>query len=172
MAFATTTCLLLYRHRQGSQQQAQQLAQGAHGKASGGTAKQRRGRAEQSGSTSGDQRGPPLAVRLARAVQLLEVQLLCLLTAAVAYGRVYLGYHSPAQVAAGLMLGAVLAVAWWRLTLVACQSAAARALLRWAPLRTLHLRNTLGCADVHAAEAALFERTGQAAVQGQAEHAD
>lgn len=172
MAFAATTCLLLYRHRQSGQQQAQQLAQGAHGKAAGGTARQGHSRGGQRGSASGDQLCPPLAARLVRAVQLLEVQLLCLLTAAVAYGRVYLGYHSPAQVAAGLVLGTILAAAWWRLTLVACMSAAARALLRWAPSRALHLRNTLGCADVHAAEAALFECTGQAAVQGQAEHAD
>ena len=54
-----------------------------------------------------------------------------------------------------------LAVVWWRLTLAACQRWGA-ALLRLAPLRALHFRNTLGCPDVHAAEAALFASSAAA----------
>lgn len=170
MAFAAAICLLLYRHRQGSQQQAQQEARAAQGRAAGSTAKRSSGAQGRGGGGGGQ--GGSLADRLARTVQLLEVQLLFLLTAAVAYGRVYLGYHSPAQVAAGLALGAACAAAWWRLTLAACRSAAARALLRWAPLRALHLRNTLGCPDVHAAEAALFAGCGRSAEQRRDGRAD
>lgn len=170
MAFVTVTSLLLYRHRQACQaQQAQQRPQAAQRAAAGGAAKRGSGTSR---CSRGDGKGPSLANRLARAAQLLEVQLLCVLTAGVAYGRVYLGYHSPAQVAAGLALGAGCAAAWWWLTLAACGSAAARALLRWAPLRALHLRNTLGCADVHAAEAALFAAPQQAAESGQDGHSD
>lgn len=96
------------------------------------------------------------AAALGRAVEVGQVLGLAGLAAAVGYGRVYLGYHTPGQVAAGTALGAACAVIWWRLTAAACQRWGAP-LLRLAPLRALHLRNTLGCPDVHAAEAAICE---------------
>lgn len=145
VAFAAATALLLYLHR----------SRASSGSSSGG------GRASNNGVAAARtaQRGNAVAAafeRLAHALPLLEVLLLLLLTAAVAYGRVRLGYHTPAQVAAGLALGTSLAAAWWRFTLTACR--------RWGPallhlpqLRALNFRDTLGCPDVHAAEAALFQ---------------
>jgi membrane-associated phospholipid phosphatase len=152
MAFAAATALLLYLHRQASRS-------GSSRK--GSTAKGRTPAAAHCSSSSSSGKAALLVDRLARAVQLLEVQVLAGLTLAVAYGRIYLGYHTPGQVAAGLALGAALAVVWWRLTLAACQRWGA-ALLRLAPLRALHFRNTLGCPDVHAAEAALFASSAAA----------
>lgn len=128
IAFAAVTALLLFNHRTAAAEAAR----------------------KQPASPS------PLTDRLARAVELLQLQALLALAAAVGYGRVYLGYHSPAQVAAGMALGAALAAAWWRLTLAACCGRWASALLRLAPLRALHMRSTLCCGDVHAREAALF----------------
>lgn len=133
MAFAAATCLLLHRHRQRQRQEV------------GGSASQ---------AASGS-----LVTRLARALELLELQLLLALTAAVGYGRVYLGYHTPGQVAAGMALGAAAAMLWWRVTLTACRRWAAP-LLRLQPLCALGMRNTLDCGDVHAREAALFSAGG------------
>lgn len=139
MAFAATTALLLYLHR----------AEAAAAAAGAGK-KRRSGAGGRSGGAAS------LADRLARFFELLEVQGLLALTAAVAYGRVYLQYHSPEQVLAGLALGAAAALAWWRVTLAACTGRWAPTLLRLAPLRALSMRNTLGVPDVHASEAALF----------------
>ena len=140
MAFAATTALLVYLHRRRSRSGAGSIAHMAAGGA--GTS----GRRDAGGGS---------VAQLSRAVELVQVLLLALLAAAVAYGRVYLGYHSAAQVAAGLALGSCLAAAWWALTLAACQRWAG-GLLLLPLLRALHFRNTLGCADVHAREAALF----------------
>lgn len=153
MAFAATTSLLLYLHRQASSSSSREES-AATGRSPAA--------ARASSSSSGSGKATPLVDRLARAVQLLEVQLLAGLTLAVAYGRIYLGYHTPGQMAAGLALGAAVAAVWWHLTLAVCQRWGA-ALLRLAPLRALHFRNTLGCPDVHAAGAALF--AGSAAAQ-------
>lgn len=161
MAFAATTCLFLFRHRQSARQHPQTAAAAPTNAASGG-------------STS-----KSWAARLTRAVELFEIQLLVLLTTAVAYGRVYLGYHSPVQVAVGLALGCAVAAAWWQVTLAVCQSRLAPALLKLLPLRALCLRNTLGCHDVHAEEAACFARFANAspaqhpaAGKQQQQHAD
>jgi membrane-associated phospholipid phosphatase len=153
MAFAATTSLLLYLHRQASSSSSSSREESAATWRTPAAAR---------GSSSSSGKATPLVDRLARAVQLLEVQLLAGLTLAVAYGRIYLGYHTPGQVAAGLALGAAVAAVWWHLTLAVCQRWGA-ALPRLAPLRALHFRNTLGCPDVHAAEAALF--AGSAAAQ-------
>lgn len=153
MAFSAATALLLYLHRR--------RASSGSSSGMGGGSSNGSGRASTKGVAAARtaQHGSAVAAaveRLAQALPLLEVLLLLLLTAAVAYGRVHLGYHTPAQVAAGLALGTSLAAAWWRFTLTAC--------LRWGPallrlplLRALHFRDTLGCPDVHAAEAALFQ---------------
>lgn len=167
MAYAAAMALLLFRHRRASRQAAAPPGtRGGSGSKSGtgtGAAAPAVGGSSSSGTGGtggGGGGGSGLAEALARWVELLEIQLLLLLAAAVAYGRVYLGYHSPAQVAAGLALGAAVAALWWQVTLAACARAAP--LLRLAPLRGVHLRNTLGCADVHAAEAALFADGGAA----------
>lgn len=131
MAFAATTTVLLFLHRKAAEAAAQARRPG--GPAAGAS---------------------PFVERLGRAVQLLELQLLIAVTAAVAYGRVYLGYHSPGQVLAGLAMGAAAAAAWWRLTLAICRRWVTP-LLRLPPLRALHFRNTLDQAQVHAREAAL-----------------
>lgn len=136
VAFAATMSLLLFLHRQ--------RQRGDHG----------RPRPQGSG---GGSRGGGLVDAMARAVHLLEVQALVLLAMAVGAGRVYLGYHSADQVAAGAVLGATFAGAWWQLTLAACQRWAAL-LLRLPPLQALSFRDTLSCPDVHAAEAALFNQ--------------
>lgn len=141
MAFAATTCLLLFLHRQ--RQRGSKTGAPSAAKVTASAARKRAGG------------GGSMADSLARAVQLLEVQGLVALTTAVASGRVYLGYHTVGQVVAGLALGACCAVAWWRLTLAICQRCSAL-LLGLSPLRALHFRNTLGCPDVHAAEATLF----------------
>ena len=135
MAFATTTCLLLWLHRRRQQRIGLGVAAATRGKRPAN--------------------GDSMVDGLARLVQAIEVAGLLALTAAVGYGRVYLGYHSADQVAAGLALGAACAVAWWHLTLLICRRWAGL-LLGLAPLRALHFRNTLGTADPHAAEAALF----------------
>jgi dolichyldiphosphatase len=132
MAFAATTCALIFLHRQRLRRA------GAGGQATSPV-----------GGTGG------LAAALGRAVEGVQVLSLAALTAAVGYGRVYLGYHSPDQVAAGAALGAACAVVWWQLTAAACRQWGS-ALLRLAPLRALRLRDTLGFPDVHAAEAAMF----------------
>lgn len=140
MAYAATTALLLFLHRSAA--------------AAAGAGAGKRRRAAGAGA-SGASRAA-LVDRLARFFELLEVQALMALTAAVAAGRVYLQYHTPQQVCAGLALGAATALVWWRLTLAACTGRWAPMLLRLAPLRALSMRNTLGFADVHASEAALF----------------
>lgn len=114
------------------------------------------------GGSGSDHRGGSFVDRVSRGIELLEVQALLMLTAAVAYGRVYLQYHSAEQVLAGLALGASLAVAWWAITLAVCGRCSGW-LLRLAPLRALHIRNTLGCANIHAKEAALFAAATAAA---------
>ncbi|PRW56337.1 aspartate mitochondrial [Chlorella sorokiniana] len=151
MAFAATTALLLYLHRRGSGSNRSRGGRNGSGSGSAG--------AKDTAAARTAQRGTAAAAaveRLAQALPLLEVVLLLLLTAAVAYGRVHLGYHSPAQVAAGLALGSSLAAAWWRLTLTACERWGP-ALLRLPLLRALHFRDSLGCLDVHAAEADLLK---------------
>ena len=159
MAFAATTALLLYLHRScsSSSSSSSSTHRSSGSSADAKTAAPAR-RGTGAGSSSNSSAVAAGISRLAQALPLLEVLLLLLLTAAVAYGRVHLGYHSPAQVAAGLALGTCLAAAWWRVTLAACQQWGAP-LLRLPLLRALHFRNTLGCSDVHAAEAAAFEPT-------------
>ena len=70
---------------------------------------------------------------------LLEVVCLTSLAAAVAYSRVYLGYHSWAQVVAGASIGASVALVWFATT---CQ------LARWFPaMQRWHLAHALRVKD-------------------------
>lgn len=166
MAFAATTALLLYLHRRRASSSSGSsngiCSAGIRGAGAARTARRSGAAAAASKGSSGGGDFVAAAVeRLAQALPLLEVLLLWVLTAAVAYGRVHLGYHTPAQVAAGLALGSSLAAAWWCITLAVCQ--------RWGPvlrlplLRALHFRDTLGCPDVHAAEAEIFVQTADTA---------
>ena len=137
MAYAAATCLLLYLHHRRSTQQ---------------RIKARRLQVVGSGSSK------PTSSRgsvLAPAVQLLEVLLLAGLAGAVFFGRVYLGYHTVGQVAAGAALGAGFAAVWWQLTRAVCQRWSSQ-LLALPPLRALYFRNTLGHPNVHAAEEKLY----------------
>lgn len=87
--------------------------------------------------------GPKPQLRATRAVQAAELLLLAVATAAVGYARVYLGYHSPAQVAAGAALGAAAAWAWFGLTLAVGPRLLFPWLLRLAQPLGLGLRDTL-----------------------------
>ncbi|KAI8477227.1 MAG: hypothetical protein J3K34DRAFT_107063 [Monoraphidium minutum] len=84
----------------------------------------------------------------ARAWAALELGGVGMATALVAASRVYLGYHSPAQVAAGAALGCALGGAWF----LAMRSAGAAGLFAglagWAPAaRLLLAKDTWGCPE-------------------------
>lgn len=71
---------------------------------------------------------------------LLEAVCLTSLAAAVAYSRVYLGYHSWAQVVAGAGIGASVALVWFAAT---CQLAKwFPAMQRWQLARALWVKDT------------------------------
>ena len=84
---------------------------------------------------------------LSQPMELLEIAFFVALTAAVGGARVYLGYHSMGQVAAGLALGAVHSCVW-----VAAAAAAEKVgLLRWlqALLPWLHLKSSWSQSHVY-----------------------
>ena len=71
---------------------------------------------------------------------LLEAVCLTCLAAAVAYSRVYLGYHSWAQVVAGASIGASVALVWFAAT---CQVARYfPAMQRWQLAHALWVKDT------------------------------
>jgi dolichyldiphosphatase len=81
-------------------------------------------------------------------LEAIELAALLVLTGAVCFARVYLGYHSLEQVAAGAALGAAFAWAWHRLALAAHKGGAFAAAA--AALAGLHVRDTLGEGYMHA----------------------
>jgi dolichyldiphosphatase len=140
MAFAATTCALLYLRRRW---QAGSSTQGTNRKAAGETAANKKSRAGSSASWGAS---------VALAVEVLELLAVMSLAAAVAYGRMYLGYHSAAQVAAGLLLGTTCALAWWQLTRAICERWG-DGLVRLQPLCALGFRNVLGSSAASASRA-------------------
>ena len=81
---------------------------------------------------------------------LLEAVCLTSLAAAVAYSRVYLGYHSWAQVVAGASIGASVALVWFAAT---CQLARwFPAIQRWQLARALRVKDTWQALDQLQAE--------------------
>lgn len=62
------------------------------------------------------------------AMELLEVVGLAVVTAGTALGRVYLGYHTAGQVAAGAVLGTAAAALWFYATLLLARAGVLRRL--------------------------------------------
>lgn len=86
-----------------------------------------------------------------RLIRWAEIAALACLAAVVGWARVYLGYHTPGQVAAGAAVGASFALAWHALTV-----AAAKKVFPWITTLSarlgIWLRDTLAVEDVHQAE--------------------
>lgn len=92
--------------------------------------------------------------------------LLLAVAAAVAWSRIYLGYHTPKQVAVGALAGAASAAAWFAATHVLRQTG----LLHWAlespPARGLRLRDLVVSEDLTQAGWEKWERRGEVAEDG------
>lgn len=106
----------------------------------------RQSRSQQSGKQGG---GPAAIARLLTALELLAY---ISLSVGVAVSRVYLGYHSIDQVAAGAALGVVFGVAW-ALVMHVLQPLY-RAVAGVKPLQDLGVKDTYSCADPLLVEAA------------------
>lgn len=65
----------------------------------------------------------------------------------------YLGYHTPAQVAAGAALGVAMGLGWWAATEAAGDAGLFAAVAAWPPAATLlGAKDTWGCAEPLLAE--------------------
>lgn len=86
-----------------------------------------------------------------RLTQLVEVAGLAAATALTAASRVYLGYHTVPQVAAGAVLGLAMGTLWFGLASALQPSYGWAARQAWG--RLLHLKDTWGAADALQVEA-------------------
>ncbi|CRK20218.1 hypothetical protein BN1723_017846 [Verticillium longisporum] len=96
-----------------------------------------------SSSSSGNRSSPYRSRALSRAERAVAALVAVATAAAVAWSRVYLGYHTTKQVLVGLAAGAACAVAWFAATTHARDVGLLAWVLRWPVVRWFRVRDLL-----------------------------
>ncbi|KAM9879254.1 hypothetical protein BJF96_g1469 [Verticillium dahliae] len=96
-----------------------------------------------SSSSSGNRSSPYRSRALSRAERAVAALVAVATAAAVAWSRVYLGYHTTKQVLVGLTAGAACAVAWFAATTHARDVGLLAWVLRWPVVRWFRVRDLL-----------------------------